>query len=129
MLNGKPGPEAQFLENLLKMVPYRIHTILTDNGCQSINREKDIYAQMHIFDRVCKSNAIEHPLAKIKSPWTNGQVERMNRTLKEATVKRYHYDTHQQLETHLGDFVLAYNFARRLKTLGVLTPYEYIYKQ
>jgi hypothetical protein len=27
-------------------------------------------------------------------PWTNGQVERMNRTIKEATVKRYHYDSH-----------------------------------
>ncbi len=27
----------------------------------------------------------------------------MNRTIKQATVKRYHYDTHQQLETHLTD--------------------------
>ena len=26
--------------------------------------------------------------------WTNGQVERMNRTVKDATVKRYHYDNH-----------------------------------
>jgi hypothetical protein len=31
----------------------------------------------------------------------NGQVERMNRTLKEATVKRYHYESHDQLRTHL----------------------------
>ena len=54
----------------------------------------------------------------------NGQVERMNRTIKEATVKRYHYDTHDQLRQHLGDFVAAYNFARRLKTLKSLTPYE-----
>ena len=27
----------------------------------------------------------------------NGQVERMNRTLKDATVRRYYYDTHDQL--------------------------------
>ena len=26
--------------------------------------------------------------------WTNWQVERMNRTVKDATVKRYHYDNH-----------------------------------
>ena len=33
--------------------------------------------------------------------WTNGQVERMNRTIKEATVKRYHYGTHEKLKVHL----------------------------
>ncbi len=42
----------------------------------------------------------------------------MNRTLKEATVKCDHYDTYQQLETHLDGFVLASNFAKRLKKLG-----------
>ncbi|WP_425999097.1 integrase core domain-containing protein, partial [Caulobacter sp. DWR1-3-2b1] len=61
-------------------------------------------------------------------PWTNGQVERMNRTIKEATVKRFHYETHDHLRRHLGDFIHAYNFARRLKTLNGLTPYEYICK-
>jgi hypothetical protein len=52
----------------------------------------------------------------------------MNRTLKEATVRRYHYESHRQLESHLAAFVDAYNFARRLKTLRGLTPYEAICK-
>ena len=52
----------------------------------------------------------------------------MNRTIKEATVKRYQYDNHDQLRTHLADLMAAYNFARRLKTLSGLTPYEYICK-
>ena len=52
----------------------------------------------------------------------------MNRTIKEATVKRYHYDRHDQLRQHLQAFIDAYNFARRLKTLKGLTPYEYICK-
>ena len=30
------------------------------------------------------------------------------------------------LKTHLQTFLMAYNFARRLKTLKDLTPYEYI---
>src|SRR5260370_8687540 len=52
----------------------------------------------------------------------------MNRTIKEATVKRFFYDTHQQLKAHLSDFIAAYNFARRLKTLRDLTPFEAICK-
>jgi hypothetical protein len=39
------------------------------------------------------------------------QVERMNRTIEDATVKHYFYETHDQLRTHLRDFVGAYNFA------------------
>ncbi|WP_163327298.1 integrase core domain-containing protein, partial [Enterobacter ludwigii] len=66
------------------------------------------YAFRHIFDRVCDENGITHRLTRVKHPWTNGQVERMNRTIKEATVRRYHYDSHRQLETHLGDFINAY---------------------
>ena len=46
----------------------------------------------------------------------------------DATVKRYHYECHDPLRRHLSDFFNAYNFARRLKTLGGLTPYEYIRK-
>ena len=82
----------------------------------------------HIFGRVCRENGIEHRLTRINHPWTNGQVERMNRTIKEATVKRYHYETHAELEDHLSAFIAAYNYARRLKTLKGLTPFEYICK-
>src|SRR3954447_4124176 len=71
--------------------------------------------------RCCREHGIEHRFTKINHPWTNGQVERMNRTIKDATVKRYHYDDHDQLRRHLADFVAAYNFARRLKTLKGLT--------
>ena len=52
----------------------------------------------------------------------------MNRTIKEATVKRYHYDSHDELRVHLANFVDAYNFSRRLKTLKGLTPYESVCK-
>jgi hypothetical protein len=44
------------------------------------------------------------------------QVEQMNRTIKEAAVKRVHRDGHVQLNIHLGDFIAAYNFNRRCKT-------------
>ena len=122
---------AAFLVALIDAVPYKIHTILTDNGIQFrfapryANGPTARYAT-HIFDMRCRDNGIEHRFTKINHPWTNGQVERMNRTIKEATVKRYHYDSHDQLRRHLADFVEAYNFGRRLKTLKGLTPYEFI---
>jgi len=82
-----------------------------------------------MFDLRCRENGIEHRFTKINHPWTNGQVERMNRTIKEATVQRYHYESHEQLRRHLDDFVSAYKFGRRLKTLNGLTPYDFICKE
>jgi hypothetical protein len=50
----------------------------------------------------------------------------MSCTLKEAAVKRCHYDN--QLQLHLHGFIQAYHFARHLKTLQGLMPYEYLCK-
>ena len=80
------------------------------------------------FDRLCDALGVEHRLTKVNHPWTNGQVERMNRTIKEATVKRYYYQSHDHLKRHLHAFLMAYNFAKRLKALKGLTSYEYISK-
>ena len=41
---------------------------------------------------------------------------------------RFYYESHDQLRQHLADFVAAYNFGRRLKTLKGLTPYEFMCK-
>ena len=128
---------AKFLRHLIKACPYTIHTILTDNGIQFTERKGNSQALEHIFDRVCRENDIEHRLTKVGHPWSlreqaviqwitapeSGQVEKMNRTLKEGemriavNVKRYHYSSHEQLREHLQTFVNAYNFAKRLKTL------------
>src|SRR3712207_4983004 len=54
-------------------------------------------------------------------------IPRLN-TLKEATVRRYYYESHDQLRHHPRDFVPPSTSARRLKTLKGLTPYEFIYK-
>ena len=133
----------EFPETLLSAVPHRTHTIPTDNGIrlaeQPRNRNTTTSRQMR-FDMICEgeplsaigprtmASGIEHRLTKPNPPWTNGQVARMNRTIRDATVRRYHYDSHEPLRAHLADFLAACNFARRLKTLNSLTPYEYICK-
>jgi transposase InsO family protein len=105
---------AAFLRALIEAVPYKIHTVLTDNGvqfCDSPRHRSGPTARhrLHMFDRACKNHDIEHRLTKPNHPWTSGEVERMNRTLKDATVRRYHYDNHRQLEGHLAAFLDAYN--------------------
>ena len=53
----------------------------------------------------------------------------MNSTVKEATVQRDHYQTTDELNQHLQSFLLAYNHAKRLKSLRGLTPHEFVRTQ
>ncbi len=119
---------ARFMRNLALAIPYRLHRVLTDNGIQFTYRllAKPPQEKVHPFDAICADLNIEHRLTQVGHPWTNGQVERMNRTLKEATVASFHYDTHAQLKRHLHSFLSAHNHARKLKALKWKTPVEKI---
>jgi transposase InsO family protein len=114
---------AAFLKNVVDVFPYKIHTVLTDNGMAFADLPKNRdspsrrFLGPHIFDRVCIANGVEHRLTKPYHPWTNGQAERMNRTIKDATVKVYHYDDLESLKAHVLAFVTAHNFAKHLKAL------------
>ena len=126
-LNG-----AAFLRDVVAAFPYRIHTVLTDNGVAFAEQPRyrggmtDRYGGGHIFERVCREHAIAHKLTRPYHPWTNGQVERMNRTVKEATVKAFHYPDFEALKAHVLAFVTAYNFAKHLKALRWRTPFQTI---
>jgi len=41
--------------------------------------------------------------------WTSDETERMNRTVKDATVKAFHYATLESLTAHVLAFVTSYN--------------------
>lgn len=43
-----------------------------------------------------------------------------------GALKQSHYERYAQLGQHLVVFVLAYLYAKRLKTLKELTLYEYV---
>jgi transposase InsO family protein len=120
--------------------------VLTDHGTQFVDRAPsneeaeaaaEIYRaargeprvrSVHAFGHACEKHRIGHRTTKPAHPWTNGQVERMNRTLKDATVRRYRCGSHDELRRHLRLFLDAYNHARRLETLRGLTPCEFICK-
>ena len=127
---------GDFLRALIEAVPYEVHTVLTDNGTHFTEPSGERWTacrdQGHARPQAAlpgsclrtrlRPERYRAPADQARHPWTNGQVERMNRTIKEATVKRFHYATHDQLRMHLADFVAAYNFARRLKTLKASRP-------
>ena len=106
---------AEFMRGVVEAFPYVIHTVLTDNGMAFADLPKnrngptrhDLGA--YIFDRVCHERGIKHRLINPCPPWTHGQAERMNRTVKEATIKAFR---HPDLDS--------------LKALQWKTPFEVV---
>ena len=83
---------GNFLRALAAAVPYKIHTVLTDNGTHFTEpsgnawtpteikamRAEKVFFRCHSFEAACADLDIEHRLTKPRHPWTNGQVEQMN---------------------------------------------------
>jgi hypothetical protein len=72
---------SAFLEALIEAVPYKIHTILTDNGIQFTFPPR--YADgptacymTHMFVMRCCENGIEHRLTKPNHPWTTDVIDK-----------------------------------------------------
>ena len=80
----------------------------------------------HRVDRICREYGVEYCLTKPAHPWANGPVERMNRTSNEAAVRRVHDQTTDKLSEHLQFFLVAYDYAERLKLLPRLAPHAFV---
>jgi hypothetical protein len=75
---------ADFLRHLIEGVPYRVNTLLNDNGTTFLTRptKPDRPLLLRACLRICVCpQGRDHRQTKPKHPWTNGQVERMNRTI------------------------------------------------
>ena len=48
----------------------------------------------------------------------------MVRTIKDATVRAFHYASIEDLRRHVRDWLLAYNYAKQLKALRFRTPLQ-----
>lgn len=105
-----------FLNALHKAAPFKIKTLLTDNGREFTDRafgrrEKDASGE-HEFDALCQALGIEHRLTKPRHPQTNGMVERFNGRLA------------QVLKSHRYRFVWLYNEHLPQRALDLNTPIQ-----
>ncbi|MGA0560799.1 IS481 family transposase [Larkinella sp. VNQ87] len=87
-----------------------VKTILTDNGREYCGTE------MHPFQMYLALNEIEHRTTKIRSPQTNGFVERFHRTVQEEFVQTMFrqkvYLTVEDLQSDLDEWLVFYNTQR-----------------
>jgi transposase InsO family protein len=81
---------GDFLRRLIAAVPYKVHTVLTDNGTHfttpgnTSSATPDIKAALdagepvwaHAFEYACAQNDIDHRLTKPKHPWTTDVIDK-----------------------------------------------------
>lgn len=105
-----------FLEELLRIAPFRIRAIKTDNGSNFTNRysgyEKSINPlshRLHIFDAICQKYNIIHYLIDPGKPAQNGKVERSHRSDQESFYDRNTFVDLNDLKTKLRAWNSYYN--------------------
>ena len=127
----QPRPSSK---PLIAAVPYKIHTVLTDNGIQFTFPPR--YADgptaryvthvRYALPRKWHRTSADQDQASLDQ-WSGRAHEPHDQgsQLSNATITT---DTISSLKAHLADFINAYNYARLLKPRQGLTPYEYICK-
>jgi transposase InsO family protein len=85
--------------------------MLTDNGREYCGRK-----DAHPYELYLQIRRIRHTTTRVKSPLTNGFVERFNRTLLEeffmVTFRKKWYESVQELQKDLDEYLFEYNFRR-----------------
>lgn len=89
----------------------KVGAVLTDNGREYCGR-----AEVHPYELLLAIEEIEHRTTKVRSPKTNGFVERMNRTLLDECFRvegrRTWYENPEQIQADLDKFMEYYNLKR-----------------
>jgi transposase-like protein len=105
--NKSAAHASAFLKRLLKVAPFKIAKVLTDNGkefsdrfCATGHRAP---TANHAFDKVCAAHAIEHRLITPRHPQTNGMIERFNGRIGEVL-----HTTRFRSGEHLHDTITRY---------------------
>jgi len=88
-----------------------VGAVLTDNGREFCGKRES-----HPYELLLAMEGIEHRTTRVRSPRTNGFVERMNRTLLDECFRvqgrQTWYTEPAEIQQHLDDYLAYYNFRR-----------------
>lgn len=88
-----------------------VKAVLTDNGREYVGRP-----EQHPYELLLTLHDIEHRKTKIRSPRTNGFVERMNRTLLDECFRvqgrTTWYTSPEEIQRDLDTYLTFYNLKR-----------------
>jgi transposase InsO family protein len=121
-----------FLKELLKVAPFDIKAIKTDNGSCFTNRytgylksSDPFNPRLHGFDILCNNLNIEHYLIDPGKPAQNGKVERSHRTDQEKFYDRVKFNTLDELKYKLKLWNMYYNNLQHCSLNGK-SPNQYL---
>jgi len=109
------GAAVDFVRELLKVAPFIIQAIKTDNGSCFTNRYTGFLksttntVRLHSFDKICQQNNIEHYLIDPGKPAQNGRVERSHRSDQESFYDTVTFSTPAELSYKLHLWNMYYN--------------------
>ena len=108
--NKTTKASTDFVEKHLvkKFTPVKIERILTDSGPEYIPWHEEAILN-HEFEKTCNRLGIKHTTTKVKHPWTNSYIERLNRTLLDefysVAFRKKQYKSIEELQTDLDSFM------------------------
>lgn len=102
---------VDFVKRAIIYFGYVPKVIQTDNGAEFTNFSRT--KRVHIFDKFCQENGIEHKLIRPRTPWHNGKVERSHRSDQE------------RFYNHLSFYILRRSAYSDETVLTPLKPYSY----
>lgn len=122
----------RFLKELVKIAPFRIRAVKTDNGSYFTNRytgylksSDPLNPRLHPFDLLCQELGIIHYLIDPGKPQQNGKVERSHRTDQEHFYDRITFKNKKDLKEKLKIWNEEYNNLEHCSLNGK-TPNEMI---
>lgn len=130
--NHSNSDSIDFLEELIKIAPFRIRAIKTDNGSNFTNRytgylksSDPMNPRLHDFDLLCQRYNIIHYLIDPGKPQQNGKVERSHREDQEKFYERNKFKNLKELERKIKMWNNEYNNLEHCGLNG-LSPNEFL---